>query len=228
MTLESAIVSWLWYLTRPVLVSLLLRNLLLASTNLCWPCLDLQPMASSYHPRLRRSLLGHLHSCHRGQQNSRFVGPPWEIAQAESLKQQMFVSLQFWKSKIEAPSGLHSGRTSRPGLQRAPPHRVLLRPCSPCALALRAPRGGDQRCLLLLPFSLGRIRLFSTPWTIACQAPLSVGFSRKEYWSGLPFPPPGDLPDQGWNPRLLCLLHWQVDSLPLSHLGSPWYLLLFL
>ena len=133
MTLESAIVSWLWYLTCPVLVSLLLRNLLLASTNLCWPCLDLQPMASSYHPRLRRSLLGHLHSCHRGQQNSRFVGPPWEIAQAESLKQQMFVSLQFWKSKIEAPSGLHSGRTSHPGLQRAPPHHVLLRPCSPCA-----------------------------------------------------------------------------------------------
>ena len=34
-----------------------------------------------------------------------------------------------------------------------------------------------------------------TPWTVACQAPLSMGFSRKEYWSGLPFPPPGDLPD---------------------------------
>ena len=40
-------------------------------------------------------------------------------------------------------------------------------------------------------------------------------FSKKEYWSGLPFPPPGDLPDPGIEPCLLCLLHWQVDSLPL-------------
>ena len=39
--------------------------------------------------------------------------------------------------------------------------------------------------------------LFSTPWTVACQAPLSMGFSRQEYWSGLPSPPPGDLPDPG-------------------------------
>ena len=35
------------------------------------------------------------------------------------------------------------------------------------------------------------------PWTVACWAPLSMGFSRQEYWSGLPFPPPGDLPDEG-------------------------------
>ena len=40
----------------------------------------------------------------------------------------------------------------------------------------------------------------ATPWTIACQAPLSMGFSRQEYWSGLPFPSPGD-PDQGMKPR---------------------------
>ena len=39
--------------------------------------------------------------------------------------------------------------------------------------------------------------LFATPWTVARQAPLSLGFSRQEYWSGLPFPPPGDLPDPG-------------------------------
>ena len=38
---------------------------------------------------------------------------------------------------------------------------------------------------------------FMTPWTVARQAPLSMGFSRQEYWSGLPFPPPGDLPDPG-------------------------------
>ena len=48
--------------------------------------------------------------------------------------------------------------------------------------------------------SLSRVRLFATPWTAACQAPLSMGFSRQEYWSGFPFPSPGDLPDPGIEP----------------------------
>ena len=60
------------------------------------------------------------------------------------------------------------------------------------------------------------------PWTAAHQAPLSMRFFKQEYWSGLPSPP-GDLPEPGIKPRpLLPLLHWQVDSLPLSHLGSPY------
>ena len=41
---------------------------------------------------------------------------------------------------------------------------------------------------------------FGTPWTVACQAPLSIGFSRQEYWSGLPLPSPGDLPNPGTEP----------------------------
>ena len=41
------------------------------------------------------------------------------------------------------------------------------------------------------------VQLFVAPWTVACQAPLSMGFSRQEYWSVLPFPPPGDLPGPG-------------------------------
>ena len=45
--------------------------------------------------------------------------------------------------------------------------------------------------------SLSRVRLFETPWTVAYQASPSTGFSRKEYWSGLPFPSPGDVPDSG-------------------------------
>ena len=49
--------------------------------------------------------------------------------------------------------------------------------------------------------SLSRVRLFATPWTVAYQASLSVGFSRQEYWSGLLFPSPGDLPDPGIEPR---------------------------
>ena len=56
-----------------------------------------------------------------------------------------------------------------------------------------------------------------TPWPVAHQAPLSMGFSWQEYWSGLPFLLQGIFPTQGSNPHLLCLLNGQVDSLPLSH-----------
>ena len=56
-----------------------------------------------------------------------------------------------------------------------------------------------------------------TPWTVACQLPLSMGFPRQEYWSRLPFPTPGDLPDPRIKPHLL---HCQIDALPRSHLGS--------
>ena len=62
---------------------------------------------------------------------------------------------------------------------------------------------------------------FVTPWTVAHQAPLSMRFPRQEYWSRLLFFPPGVFQTQGSNPSLLCLLHWQADSLPLSHMGSP-------
>ena len=58
--------------------------------------------------------------------------------------------------------------------------------------------------------SLSRVRLFATLWTVAYQAPLSVGFSRQEYWSGLPFPSPGDLPDPGVEPGSPAL---QADAL---------------
>ena len=50
-----------------------------------------------------------------------------------------------------------------------------------------------------------------TPWTVACQVPLSMEFSKQEYWSGLPFPSPGDLPDPGIKPRTPAM---QADSLP--------------
>ena len=65
-----------------------------------------------------------------------------------------------------------------------------------------------------------RVQLFATLWTIACQAPLSKGFSRQE-WSGLPCPPPGALSIQGSNLCLIHLLHWQVGSLPLAPPGKP-------
>ena len=57
---------------------------------------------------------------------------------------------------------------------------------------------------------LSRVRLFVTPWTVTYQAPLSMGFSGQEYWSGLPFPSPGDLPNPGIEPRSPAL---QTDAL---------------
>ena len=58
--------------------------------------------------------------------------------------------------------------------------------------------------------SLSHVRLIATPWTVARQAPLSMGFSRQEYWSGLPFPSPGNLPNPGIEPGSPAL---QADAL---------------
>ena len=65
---------------------------------------------------------------------------------------------------------------------------------------------------------LSHVRLFVTPWTVARQAPLSVEFSSQEYWIGLSFPTPGDLPNLGIEPESPPL---QANSLPLHYLGSP-------
>ena len=59
--------------------------------------------------------------------------------------------------------------------------------------------------------SLSHVRLFATPWTVAYQVPSSMELSRQEYWSGLPFPPPGDLPNPGIEPGSPAL---QTDALP--------------
>ena len=66
--------------------------------------------------------------------------------------------------------------------------------------------------------SLSRVRLFATTWTIAYEAPPSMGFSRQEYWSGSPFPSPGDLPNPGIEPGSPAL---QADALPSEPPGKP-------
>ena len=81
------------------------------------------------------------------------------------------------------------------------------RMCSPCA------------CVCARSFS--RAWLSVTPWTVPCQAPLPLGFSRQGYWSGWPCPPQGDLPGPGIEPRSPAAPALQVDSLPLSHRPSP-------
>ena len=94
------------------------------------------------------------------------------------------------------------------------------------------PRSFTSKALLLLekddlklsnvhakPFS--RIRLLASLWTGAHQASLSLGFSQQEYWSGLPCPPPGDLPDPGIESASPLAPAWQADSLLLSHRVNP-------
>ena len=68
---------------------------------------------------------------------------------------------------------------------------------------------------------LSHVRMSATPWTVAHQAPLSTGFSRQEYWSGLPFPTPGDQANPGIKSVASAL---KADSLPVSHLGSTYYI----
>ena len=73
-------------------------------------------------------------------------------------------------------------------------------------------------CAVLSCFS--HVQLFVTLWTVACQAPLSMGFSRQEYWSGLLCPSPGELPDPGIKPASLVSLALQADSLPTEPPGK--------
>ena len=82
----------------------------------------------------------------------------------------------------------------------------------------------DENVLKLMVVMVVRAQsllTFATLCTVARQAPLSMGLSRQEYWSGLPCPPPGNLP-QGSKLCLLSLLHWQAVSLPLVPPGKPW------
>ena len=68
--------------------------------------------------------------------------------------------------------------------------------------------------------SLSRVQLFATPWTVAYQAPLSMEFSRQEYWRGVPYPSPGVLPDPGIEPRSPVL---QADTLTSEPPGNHLY-----
>ena len=81
--------------------------------------------------------------------------------------------------------------------------------------------GGGLPCCVRACWVTSVVSDSVTLWTVAYQVPLSIGFSRQEYWSQLPRPPTGDLPDPGIEPRLLCLLHWQAGSLPLAPPGKP-------
>ena len=89
----------------------------------------------------------------------------------------------------------------------------LLRSCQESWIFFQQPR--MHACMLN---RFNHVQLFVALWTIACQAPLSTGFSRQEYWSGLPFSSPGDLPDSGIESRSPAS---QADSLPLEPRVKP-------
>ena len=107
---------------------------------------------------------------------------------------------------------------------------ILSPACDPSSLAfcmtysackLNKESDSIQPCHIPFPSNFSHVQFFVTLLTVACQALLSMGFSRQEYWSELPCPPPGALLTQGLNPYLLCLLDWQVGSLPLVPPGNP-------
>ena len=93
--------------------------------------------------------------------------------------------------------------------------------CSHCNVAQTLLSYLSIHVYLLSHFSL--VQLFATLWTAAHQAPMFMGFSRQEYWSGLSCSPPGDLPDQGIKPGSPVAPELLADFLPLSHWGSPLY-----
>ena len=86
----------------------------------------------------------------------------------------------------------------------------------------------DSYVFILCAFVLSCVWFFATQGIVACWASLSIEFSGQEYWSGLPFPSPGDLLTQGLNPGPLCFLHYRRILYLLSHQGSPWWIELYL
>ena len=100
---------------------------------------------------------------------------------------------------------------------------VWARPCDELlqVIPLKCPSLSLRYCACMLS-RFSHVQLFATPWTVACQAPLSMGFSRQENWIGLPCPPPGDLPDPVIEPTSPAAPGSQAASLPLSHQGNLW------
>ena len=105
----------------------------------------------------------------------------------------------------------------------APKRRQSFRPCN-----FKERKGSIPQevflcgCMCVHACTLSLIQLFVTPWTGAHQAPLSMEFSRQEYWSGVPCPPPGDLPDSGIETLSSCVSSVASESLTTSPPGKPW------
>ena len=160
-----------------------------------------------------------------------FVDPPWEFCQE---RERMLIALVWvnystlknshpWKSHL--PEKVHRDRTSL-GHQPVPVMgkvAFLHQGMESAGIHRTTNSGGQWHWSETFWFyfvcqSLSHVRFFATLWTVAHQVPLSVGFSRQEHWSGLPFPSPGDLPHPGIRPRSSVL---QVDFLLFETPGKP-------
>ena len=145
--------------------------------------------------------------CHSVVSNS---VTPWTVARQAPLSVG-FSRPEYWSGWPFPFQGIFPTQGSNPGLRRGRriPSRlshqgssdfqrspVLLVYPGPLTCSASQPLPGKRKKVK----SLGCVRLFATPWTIAYQAPLSMGLPRQEYWNGLPFPSPGDLPDPGIEP----------------------------
>ena len=121
-------------------------------------------------------------------------------------------SLNHWMAR-EVPGDNFLGRIFPKGRVRQ--KETSTKPVPPRNRVSPGDRGGWESKLGEVKWSevksLSRVQLFAIPWTVAYQAPPSLGFSRQEYWSGLPFPSPGDLPNPGIEPGSPVL---QADTLP--------------
>ena len=169
------------------------------------------PLHQAQHPSINRSPMGY-----RGSSSKR---AGWQSSSMACPLTSSSMSLQ----KLNPTSVLHHTGSWTSHFRWGVQHHNLnssqdlvwlghskLQPKKPHLLLFAHACLVDQSCL------------FETLWTVAHQAPLSMRFSRQEYWSGLPFHPPGDLPHPGIEPKSPVL---EADSLPLHHLGSPYFCL---
>ena len=177
--------------------------------------------------RLRSLMIYHLQT---GDQNTQGCDFGWVLKpenQEHRLWEKMDVSAQVIKQDGASSSVVRLGSIQAlSGLSDAHPHwgrhqfKCRFHPETPSQtyleimFHLHTPWSGKWSEVK----SLSRVRLFATPWTVAYQAPQSMGFSRQEYWSGVPFPSPGDLPNSGIEPGSPTL---EADALPSEPPGKP-------
>ena len=124
------------------------------------------------------------------------------------------------KAVTPGPQGLSRSLSTRLRAFAAP-GSLCMGTCCPCSSTTSSFFGKHRRHAGVHAKSLSRVWLAATPWTVAHQAPLPMGFSKQAYRNGLSSPPPGDLSDSGIKYKSLYLLHWQADSLLLVPPGKP-------
>ena len=149
-----------------------------------------------------------MHACVLSRFSHIRLCDPWTVARQAPLSME-FSRQEYWSGLIcPPPADLPS---------------LGIKPISPVFPVLQAGSlptepPGKPRCYYKTCWSLSHVRRFAIPWIVALQAPLPMEFSRQEYWSGLPFPSPGDLPDPRVEPGSPAL---QAVFYCLSHQGSP-------